>query len=52
MDRELEPKRVAPDCTCGAATTKNVCERPFYDAFDVCLICSHGRTCHLEQQVT
>jgi len=51
MDKELKPKKVATDCACGAVATKSVCKRPFYDAFDVCLICSHGQPCHLAQQV-
>ena len=40
------------DCGCGAPAVLRVCKRPFYDAFDTCLICSHDRTCHVDQQET
>jgi len=33
------------ECTCGNPTTQ-VCKKPFYDAFDLCLVCSHTRACH------
>jgi hypothetical protein len=32
-------------CTCSNSSTK-ACKKPFYDAFDLCLVCSHTRTCH------
>jgi hypothetical protein len=32
-------------CTCSNPSTK-ACKKPFYDAFDLCLVCSHTRTCH------
>ena len=32
-------------CTCDSPTTQ-VCKKPFYDAFDLCLVCSHARACH------
>ena len=28
--------------------SKTICTKPYYDAFDVCLICSHTRTDHKE----
>ena len=33
-------------CGCDNPRAAKICRKPFYDAFNLCLICSHPLTCH------
>jgi len=37
-------------CECNNASPSKICKKPFYDAFDACLICSHDRACHRDEE--
>jgi hypothetical protein len=45
---EQAAKKLSDECECGAPAAPEVCKTPYYDAFDMCLVCSHDRTCHTE----
>ena len=35
-------------CRCANPPTTKICKIPFYDAFSLCLICSHTLACHTD----
>jgi len=35
-------------CKCDNEGASKICKRPFYDAFDTCLICNHDKGCHIQ----
>jgi hypothetical protein len=41
-----EDLAIPPVCKCDNEEVSKVCKRPFYDAFDTCLICNHNKVCH------
>ena len=38
------------NCECGNAPPSKICRKPYYDAFDNCLICSHSKACHRDEE--
>lgn len=37
-------------CMCDNPPEKKICSTPFYDAFSLCLICSHTLACHIDSE--
>jgi len=36
-------------CKCDNEDAVKICNRPFYDSFEICLICNHDKDCHKEE---